>query len=169
VPEGLAPSASEVAVEPLERSRELSALGGALAAVAGGPRGRLVLIGGEAGVGKTVLLRRFCDDCRGSARVLWGGCEALFTPRALGPLLDIAEVTGGELSELIESGALPHEVVAALMPSFEGGRRCSCSRTSTGPTRPRWMFCGSSLVGSRPSRRSFSPATATTSLTAAIR
>jgi DNA-binding CsgD family transcriptional regulator/tetratricopeptide (TPR) repeat protein len=39
----------------------------------------------------------------------------LFTPRPLGPLLDIAEMTGGELGELVESGGRPHEVAAALI------------------------------------------------------
>src|SRR2546430_11356156 len=78
-------------------------------------RGRVLLIGGEAGVGKTALLRRFCDDRPGAARLLWGACDALFTPRPLGPFADIAESTGGELEELVEIGARPYEVAAALM------------------------------------------------------
>ena len=49
------------------------------------------------------------------------------------------------------------------------GRRCSCSRTSTGPTRRRSTSCGCSPARSRPCRRSSSPPTATTSSTAAIR
>ena len=60
-------------------------------------------------------MRWFCDEQRRSARTVWGACEPLFTPRPLGPLLDIAQETGGELGELVESGARPHEVVAALM------------------------------------------------------
>ena len=55
--------------------------------------GRLVLVGGEAGVGKTALLRRFCLLRGEAARVLWGTCDPLFTPRPFGPLLDIAEGT----------------------------------------------------------------------------
>ena len=50
-----------------------------------GPPGRLILVGGEAGVGKTALVRAFVDG----RRVLWGGCDPLHTPRPLGPLLDI--------------------------------------------------------------------------------
>ena len=69
-------------------------------------RGRLVFVGGEAGVGKTALLARFCADVTGT-RVLWGACDALFTPRPLGPLLDVAEATGGELEELVEAGQPP--------------------------------------------------------------
>jgi DNA-binding CsgD family transcriptional regulator/tetratricopeptide (TPR) repeat protein len=99
----------------LERDRELSALGEWFAGVREARRGRLVLIGGEAGVGKTVLLRRFCDEYRPPARVLWGACDALFTPRPLGPLLDIAQSTAGQLEELVESGAKPYEVAGELM------------------------------------------------------
>jgi DNA-binding CsgD family transcriptional regulator/tetratricopeptide (TPR) repeat protein len=107
--------------ELLERSDQLSTLAAALGEVVSRQRGRLVLVSGEAGVGKTALVRRFCDDQAGSARVLWGNCDALFTPRPLGPLFDIAETTSGELEELVAGGAKAHEVVAAL--ARELGRR----------------------------------------------
>src|SRR6266571_6343052 len=89
-------------------------LGECLEAVQRSSRGQVVLIGGEAGVGKTALLRRFCEERRESARILWGGCDPLFTPRPLGPLLAVAEEAGGELEQVLETGAMPHEVVAAL-------------------------------------------------------
>jgi len=108
------PAAGEAADELLERSDALSTLADSLAAVTGTGRGQLVLVSGEAGVGKTALLRRFSDDNRGSARILWGSCDPLFTPRPLGPLLDVAEVAGGELAEVVQEGR-PHEVAAALM------------------------------------------------------
>jgi ATP/maltotriose-dependent transcriptional regulator MalT len=107
-------SASDDASGLLERSRDLSELEKALASVRGAS-GRLVLVGGEAGVGKTALLRRFCGDQAGSARILWGACDALFTPSPLGPLLDIAQTTGGELEELVQTERKPHDVAAALM------------------------------------------------------
>src|SRR5919109_1042931 len=109
-----ASSTSETPSELLERSRHLTALADSLAAVAKRPHGRLVLVGGEAGGGKTALLRRFCDEHRNSARVLWGACDPLFTPRPLGPLLEIAERTGGQLERFVETGARPHELAAAL-------------------------------------------------------
>src|SRR5207253_1603164 len=99
--------------ELLEREHELAALAAALADVREGLGGRLVLVGGEAGVGKTALLRRFCDDCA-DARLLWGACDALFTPRPLGPFLDVAETVGGEFEDLVETGAKPHVVASAL-------------------------------------------------------
>ncbi len=76
--------------------------------------GRLVLIGGEAGVGKTALLRRFCVLHR-DTRALWGACDPLFTPRPFGPLLDIAEQTGGTLRKALVQEAKPHEVVMVLL------------------------------------------------------
>ncbi len=111
-----------VRIELLERARELSVLGDALAAVRGGVAGRIVLLGGEAGAGKTALLHRFVDEGDGSARVLWGAGEPLFLPRPLGPLLDVAEATGGELERLVAGGARPHEVAAALVRELTGRR-----------------------------------------------
>jgi DNA-binding CsgD family transcriptional regulator/tetratricopeptide (TPR) repeat protein len=106
--------ATIAADELLERSRHLSGLADALATVRDSLRGRLVLVGGEAGVGKTALLRRFADDHAGSARLLWGACDPLFTPRPLGPFLDIAQATGGELAQLVQRHATPWEVAGAL-------------------------------------------------------
>ncbi|TMC50471.1 MAG: helix-turn-helix transcriptional regulator [Chloroflexi bacterium] len=101
--------------ELLERSEQLAVLDQLLAEVIARTTGRLALVAGEAGVGKTVLMRRFCDERHASARLLWGACDALFTPRPLGPLLDVAQITGGELGRVIASGARPYDVAAALM------------------------------------------------------
>jgi predicted ATPase len=96
----------------LEREEVLADLRESLAEARSG-RGRLVLVVGEAGVGKSAAVREFCDEARASARVLWGGCDPLFTPRPLGPFLDIAEDAGGELEAAVEQG--PTKVVAALL------------------------------------------------------
>ncbi|HEX6619117.1 MAG TPA: AAA family ATPase, partial [Solirubrobacteraceae bacterium] len=106
----------------LERTDQLSALADALDAVVGARAGVVVFVGGEAGAGKTVLLRAFCDGRRDSARILWGACEGLLTPGPLGPLFDVAEVTGGELEELVSREARPHEVTGALIRELAGGR-----------------------------------------------
>ena len=109
------PATSDLPTDLLERDRELSLLGDSLDAVRSSSHGRLLLVGGEAGVGKTALLRRVCDDRPDGARVLWGVCDALFTPRPLGPFLDIAESTGGNLAEVVDAGAGTFELAAALM------------------------------------------------------
>jgi DNA-binding CsgD family transcriptional regulator/tetratricopeptide (TPR) repeat protein len=99
----------------LERSAQLEELAGQLEAVTVSSRGRLVLIGGEAGVGKTALVRRFEDELPRSTRVLSGTCDGLFTPRPLGPFLDIAESTEGELQRQASDGVRPHEFAAGLI------------------------------------------------------
>jgi DNA-binding CsgD family transcriptional regulator len=105
----------------LERAGELATLERSLATARDG-RGSFVLVSGEAGAGKTALVRAFCDAHRGVARVLWGLCDPLFTPRPLGPLLDIAEAAGGELAEVAQAaGARPHDVAMALRREL--GRR----------------------------------------------
>jgi predicted ATPase len=98
----------------LERSEQLSKLAEVLATVVETGRGRMALVSGDAGIGKTSLLERFCDQAEGSGRVLWGACDVLFTPRPLGPLLDIAEVTGGDLADVVQREAVPYEVAAAV-------------------------------------------------------
>jgi DNA-binding CsgD family transcriptional regulator len=102
------------ATDLLERDDLLEKLDDALAD-AGDGRGRLCLVAGEAGVGKTALTRRFCEMRAGSARILRGACDALFAPRPLGPLLDFAPGAGGDLEKLVEAGARPHDVAAALV------------------------------------------------------
>jgi DNA-binding CsgD family transcriptional regulator len=91
----------------LERDRELLALDTLLGEVMTG-QGRIALISGEAGIGKTALVERFVTlarERRPALRLLWGACEALFAPRPLGPLYDIAQQTQGTLRALLESEA----------------------------------------------------------------
>jgi DNA-binding CsgD family transcriptional regulator/tetratricopeptide (TPR) repeat protein len=105
--------------ELLEREEQLGALSAALVGVAGRGVGLVVLVHGEAGIGKTALVRRFCARAGGSVRVLWATCDPLFTPRPLGPLFDIARVVDGELRERVEAGGQPHEVARALMDELD--------------------------------------------------
>jgi DNA-binding CsgD family transcriptional regulator/tetratricopeptide (TPR) repeat protein len=108
--------------ELLERSYHLSTLREALAAALGTRRGVLVLLGGEAGGGKTTLLRRFCTGRKPVERVLWGSCDPLFTPRPLGPFIDIADETRGELHDLVTAGAKPYQIAAALVRAAQASR-----------------------------------------------
>jgi DNA-binding CsgD family transcriptional regulator len=98
----------------LERDAELGRLAEQLDAVGSSGRGHVVLVRGEAGVGKTALIRAFCDGRAGTAEVVRGACDPLFTPRPLGPLLEIAHTLEGDLVTLVERGAMPYEVVTAL-------------------------------------------------------
>ena len=105
----------------LERAEQLALLHQALTAVAGGGRARTALVLGEAGIGKTALLREFSDGVAGSARVLWAACDHLFTPRPLGPFLDLAEAVGGRLAARVADTARPYDVAAALLAELGSG------------------------------------------------
>src|SRR4051794_7330465 len=97
----------------LERGAPLAAFAERLAAIRAQRAGRLVLVAGEAGIGKTALIRAFCAGAAG-VRVLWGACDALHTPRVLGPFADVAEETGGPLGAVLDEGAGAGAVAAAL-------------------------------------------------------
>jgi len=81
--------------------------------------GRTVLISGEAGIGKTALVEQFVSQYCGAARRLWGACEALFTPRPLGPLYDIATQAGGSLSTLLGRNTERPMVFSALLEALQ--------------------------------------------------
>lgn len=109
----MAATAESLADALLERSEQLALLADELTAVKETREGRLVLVAGEAGIGKTSLVRAFCSEL-GSVRVLSGACDALYTPRPLGPLIDVAEQTGGELAELVDRCAGVSDLLSAL-------------------------------------------------------
>jgi DNA-binding CsgD family transcriptional regulator len=100
-------------MELLEREPFLDALGG-YATNAGSGSGRLVVVTGEAGIGKTALIDTFRER-RTDIRWWWGACDGGFTPRPLGPLHDIAAAAGGRLRDLLASGADRNEVFAAFL------------------------------------------------------
>ena len=86
----------------LERGVELAELNAELAAT--GERGGVVLVTGEAGIGKSTLVRRFRRLRSADATFLHGACDPLLTPRALGPLHDMVRDSGGPLAALLASG-----------------------------------------------------------------
>jgi DNA-binding CsgD family transcriptional regulator/tetratricopeptide (TPR) repeat protein len=87
----------------LEREAALAALGDALDAALA-RRGGSVFVAGEAGIGKTALVRRFVRARGGDADFLLGLCDPLSTPRPLGPLHDIARGLGPRLRQALEAG-----------------------------------------------------------------
>lgn len=102
----------------LERDAQFAALA-EYAAEARAGAGRLVLVAGEAGVGKSSLVERLQDELP-EARWAWGACDGLFTPRPLGPLFDLAGRLGGELAALCRAGAGREELFDALLRQVSG-------------------------------------------------
>jgi DNA-binding CsgD family transcriptional regulator/tetratricopeptide (TPR) repeat protein len=101
----------------LEREEKLAALGGWLSEL---PErgGCIVLLGGEAGVGKTVLLQEFVRRQQ-KVRILWGACDALFTPRPLAPVHDIARQPQSALFAAMNCHANREEIFGAVFDELE--------------------------------------------------
>src|SRR5215472_11400660 len=97
----------------LERDVQLASLH-EFADEARGGDGRLVLIAGEAGAGKSTLVEHLHSGLPAAAWH-WGACDGLFTPRPLGPLRDIAGSLGRDLRDRCQSGAPREELFSALL------------------------------------------------------
>lgn len=106
-----------MAAQLLEREADLAVLDDSLAAAAQG-RGSFVLISGEAGIGKTSLLRAFLGHIEGDVRVLSGACDDLATPRTLGPFHDMAHAGAKSLRDALQSGTRS-EVFPAVLAELD--------------------------------------------------
>lgn len=106
----------------LERGPALALLGRRVAD-AGARAGSICLISGEAGIGKTSLVRHAATLHAGAARWIWGGCDPLSTPRALGPLYDLARQIGGALAERLFTGGPRESIFAGLLDAIDEERR----------------------------------------------
>ncbi|HEV3013050.1 MAG TPA: AAA family ATPase, partial [Actinomycetota bacterium] len=104
----------------LERDAELRRLRETLRG-AGQGRGSVVLVSGEAGIGKTSLVRAFAREAAGRARVLAGACDDLVTPRTLGPFRDMARGAAPALAAAVEPGAGRDAVFGAVHQELARG------------------------------------------------
>jgi DNA-binding CsgD family transcriptional regulator/tetratricopeptide (TPR) repeat protein len=81
----------------------------------------VVLVAGEAGVGKTSLIEALAERVADRVHLLLGACDPLLTPRALGPIRDIARAAGGELAGALDASAPREAVVAAALDELDAG------------------------------------------------
>ena len=108
--------AQSVAADLVERDQPLAL---ALARVAGlrhasAPTGGCIAVSGEAGVGKTSLLRALQCHTADQARWLWGSCELMRTPPPLGPLLDMLDGLPPSLAALVRNGGALADLLSGM-------------------------------------------------------
>ncbi|HEY6825105.1 MAG TPA: AAA family ATPase, partial [Steroidobacteraceae bacterium] len=77
--------------------------------------GCVVLVTGEAGIGKTAMVSEFIRRRGDAVRVFWGACDPLSTPQPLGPLFDVSRQVGGALLEAIAQGTNRERIFAATI------------------------------------------------------
>lgn len=103
----------------LEREPELARLASAAREAADGA-GSVVLVSGEAGIGKSSLVKALPDHLPDGTRVLVGECDDLATRRPLGPFRDLIGSVGGELADAVTEGGDRHRVHEALLEELRG-------------------------------------------------
>ena len=111
----------------LEREDALNELSSALRAAAEGA-GSVVLLAGEAGVGKTSIVRRFASSMHSAARFLVGSCEPLSSPSPLLPLLDVVPRLGDAVGQTLartREGAPASELFDSVLAELTGNGRVS--------------------------------------------
>jgi DNA-binding CsgD family transcriptional regulator/tetratricopeptide (TPR) repeat protein len=84
--------------------------------------GSVVFVAGEAGAGKSSLVSAFAARAGSDALVLTGYCDPLATPRALGPLHDMATAPDSGIADVLRSGDLA-AVLGALLERLQAARQ----------------------------------------------
>jgi DNA-binding SARP family transcriptional activator/tetratricopeptide (TPR) repeat protein len=98
----------------LERDGELRTLEALVTSALRDKRGAVVLLTGEAGSGKSALVRAFLGRLSDGIDVAVGGCDDLLAPRALGPFHDMAEARP-ELAAALSQGGDPYVLFPGLL------------------------------------------------------
>jgi DNA-binding CsgD family transcriptional regulator len=110
----------------LERDAVLAQLGTFARRVSRGDSGHVVLLRGEAGVGKTAVLARFAGGLGPRLRVLRGWCDPVAAPRPLGPLIDalanLSDATAAGLAAAVDAGDTAALYQKLLTVLGDGGR-----------------------------------------------
>ncbi|MEY2553198.1 MAG: hypothetical protein QOC57_1058 [Ilumatobacteraceae bacterium] len=103
----------------VERDDALADLHAALARARAG-RGGMALVTGEAGAGKTSVIREFLRQAAGSPVVLRGACDPLAMPRPLGPLIDAAADVDPQIARQLAAGTTRLEAFAIALSMVDG-------------------------------------------------
>jgi DNA-binding CsgD family transcriptional regulator/tetratricopeptide (TPR) repeat protein len=103
----------------LEREPALDALQAAVTEAAAG-HGSIVLMIGEAGIGKTSVIRAFLGTLDQHVRVLHGTCDDLLAPETLGPLRDAARGSRGPLERALAAPRPGQAIFGAIVEELTG-------------------------------------------------
>jgi DNA-binding NarL/FixJ family response regulator len=106
------------------RESELAAFDAALAGTAAG-NGRVLLVAGDAGIGKTALLRSFVAHARSArAGVLVGECRESGAARPFGPFVEVLRSALGTFpADVVERSLQSHaRALVRFVPERTGGR-----------------------------------------------
>jgi DNA-binding NarL/FixJ family response regulator len=98
----------------LERETAIETLLALLNDASGG-RGKVVIVEGEAGTGKTALLQSFGALIGDKHRVHWGWNDPFTTQRPLGALHDMTAMVGSEVGKLLRRGAPRNAIFSAVL------------------------------------------------------
>jgi len=85
--------------------------------------GKVLLISSEAGIGKTSLLEYIKMSNEIESKIVWSGCDPLFTPQPYAPFTEIARSVSTSLLTLLESNdsatKIANKIASALYSSLE--------------------------------------------------
>ncbi|MFL5926118.1 MAG: ATP-binding protein [Gaiellaceae bacterium] len=102
----------------LERDDALAALAEAHASAARG-EGRVVVVSGEPGIGKSALVDAFRATLPLETQVLLGTCDDLTIPRPLGPFSDLIGHVSAALEDAVVAGAPPERFHPLLIAELD--------------------------------------------------
>ena len=103
----------------VERDDALAELHRALARAQAG-RGEFAVVTGEAGAGKSSVIREFARQAAGRAMVMRGACDPLSVPRPLGPLIDAVGEVDRQAGQRLVAGATRAEAFAIGLSLVDG-------------------------------------------------
>ncbi len=106
----------------IERENELLVLNEKLAD-AENRRGGVTLITGDAGIGKTSLINTLLGELDEKFRVSLGMCDALYTPRPLGAVYEIALSLGGTCAAYAHNRRSADDIFPQLLSHFQSSTR----------------------------------------------
>ena len=136
----------------LEREGPLRRLGELVEQTAQG-EGRIALIRGEAGIGKTSVARALTHGIADQAHVLWGSCDDLLAPRPLGPIVDMSFEEGPTTTPFTEATATTFSSALTATTVSTAFSAMTISTAATEPTRSTVAETTTNAPGVRPTSR----------------